>query len=118
MLEFKFETWLDYFIFFIIIIKFVFLFTSIGNFLISYSENELAKLIDSKLLYWRERTTFIFSISMAILLIYYFNPYVPAPKIDKNTRLLFFLFGCVLILTGNWVFFIQDSIWYKKLYLT
>jgi cell division protein FtsW (lipid II flippase) len=118
MVELKFETWLDYFIFFIIIIKIVFLFTSIGHVLITYSENEVAKQIDPNLLYWKERTTFIFTISMAILLIYYFNPYVPAPKIDKNTRFLFFLFGCVLIITAEWIYFIKDSVWYKKMNLT
>lgn len=118
MIEFKFKTWLDYFLFFIIIIKIVFLTTSIGHVLITYSENERAKQIDTQLLYWKERTTFIFTISMAILLIYYFRPYSTAPIIDKNTRFLFFLFGCVLILSGEWIFFIKDSIWYKQMNFT
>ena len=118
MIEFKFETWLDYFLFFIIIIKIVFLFTSVSHVLITYSENEAARQIDTKLLYWKERTTFIFTISMAMLLIYYFNPYNKLPKIDKNTRFLFFLFGCVLILTGEWIYFIKESFWYKQMKFT
>jgi hypothetical protein len=35
--------------------------------------------------------------------------------IDKEAKLLLFLFGFVLLLTENWSTFLQESIWFKRL---
>lgn len=52
---------------------------------------------------YKEKADFIFTMLMAVLLIYTFNPKFGSMKnMDSETRLLFSLFGCILILTGNW----------------
>ncbi len=98
----KFETEIDYLVFFIILIKIVFMLSAIGHIYFSHSTKPYAKKIDDKLVYFHEITEFIFIISMAILLIYYFNPRFPKKQINEETSLLFFLFGWILVLTAKW----------------
>ena len=89
--------------------------SAIGHLILSHSTNENANKIDPKLVYWKERTEFIFTISMAILLIYQFHPYSHKKQITHETGLLFFLFGWILIITAKWNLFITESTWYKKI---
>jgi hypothetical protein len=111
----KLETSLDYFIFFIILIKIVFIISAIGHLILSHSTNSKAQKIDPKLIYWKERTEFIFIVSMAILLIYHFNPRLSKKPIGEETALLFFLFGWILIFTAKWSLFIHEAPWYKNI---
>lgn len=113
----KFDTTLDYFIFFIILIKIVFIVSAIGHIILTYfSKNkEIQQKIDPKLLYWKERTEFVFIASMAILLIYHFNPRFSKKTISEETALLFFLFGWILLFTAKWELFFTESNWYKQL---
>lgn len=111
----KFETEIDYFVFFIILIKIVFMLSAIGHIYFSHSTKSNAKKIDDKLLYFKERTEFIFIISMSILLIYHFNPRFSKKPINQETSLLFFLFGWVLIITAKWSLFITEAPWYKRI---
>lgn len=113
-MQLKFETSLDFFIFFIILIKIVFIISAIGHLILSHSTNTKAKQIDPKLVYWKERTEFIFIISMAILLIYHFNPRLSKKPISEETALLFFLFGWILIFTAKWSLFVTEAPWYKQ----
>ena len=69
---------------------------------------------DVKLVYWKERTEFIFVICMSLLLIYYFRPGHMKP-IDRETSLLFFLFGWILIITAKWSDFFASAKWDKDL---
>ena len=109
----KFETTPDYFLFFIILIKIIFIISAIGHVLLTYSTNKkLQKKVDPKLLYWKERTEFIFYASMAVLLIYYFRPEHNKP-INKESALLFFLFGWILLSTADWGLFFKEAPWYK-----
>ena len=110
----KLESSLDYFIFFIILVKIVFIISAIGHVILSHSTSSQAEKIDPTLVYWKERTEFIFIISMAILLIYSFNPRYKKP-IGKETGLLFFLFGWILIITAKWSIFIHEARWYKTI---
>lgn len=110
---FKFNTWLDFFIVFIILVKIVFIFSALGHKLLSHSTSNKSQTIDSKLVYWKDRTEFIFTIAMSVLLIYYFNPRLSKKRINEEAELLFFLFGCILIFTANWDVFIHDALWYK-----
>lgn len=113
-MQLKFETSLDYFVFFIILVKIVFIFSAIGHVILSHSVSSQAKNIDPKLVYWKERTEFIFIISMAILLIYHFNPRLAKKPVGEETALLFFLFGWILIFTAKWSLFIHEAPWYKR----
>lgn len=95
----KFEKFIDFFVFFIIIIKIIFIVTSIGHIYLSRSKTN--PQLDGKLYFWKNRTEFIFTIAMSLLLIYYFNPR-RSETIDKETKILFFLFGWILIFTADW----------------
>jgi len=64
--------------------------------------------------FWKERTEFIFIISMSVLLIYHFNPRLSKKEVSEESALLFFLFGWVLIFTAKWSLFINEAPWYKK----
>ena len=109
----KFETSLDFFVFFIILIKIIFIISAIGHLILSHSKSTQAENLDPTLVYWKERTEFIFIISMAILLIYHFYPSLYKKSISEETSLLFFLFGWILILTAKWSIFIHEAPWYK-----
>jgi len=111
----KLETSLDYFIFFIVLIKIIFIISAIGHLILSHSTSSKAEKIDPKLVYWKERTEFIFIVSMAVLLIYHFNPRLSKKPIGEETALLFFLFGWILIFTAKWSLFIHEAPWYTKI---
>ena len=111
----KFETSLDLFILFIVLIKIVFVLSAIGHLVLSHSANtDLQKKVDPKLTYWKERTEFIFIISMSLLLIYHFKP-GNNKTLSEETSLLFFLFGIILLLTAKWSIFIKEAPWYKRI---
>ena len=116
-MHFKFETTMDYFIFFIILIKLVFIISAIGHIFLTYfSKNkEIQDRVDPKLLYWKERTEFVFIASMAILLIYHFNPHLSKKPISEETAILFFLYGWIILFTAKWELFFTESNWYKQL---
>lgn len=60
--------------------------------------------------YWRERTEFIFIVLMAFLIIYLFNPTMNKTVIiDKETKILFFTFGIILLITSKWSVFFHES---------
>ena len=111
---------LDYLVYAIIFIKLLFIFSSLGHWITSnVKDNEnvnqiLAYRIDENLLYWKERTEFIFMILMSILLILHFNPHI-ANKIHINaeTSLLFYMFGIILIISAKWELFFYESKWYQ-----
>jgi hypothetical protein len=108
----------DYFVYFIILIKIIFMLSAIGHVFLSYSVKKTGDKTkekeDEKLVYWKERTEFIFTISMSILLIHHFNPRTPRTTIDRETGILFFLFGWVLIITSKWSDFFKSAPWHKK----
>jgi len=114
-MQLKFETLLDYFVFFIILVKIVFIISAIGHVFLSHSTNLKANYIDPKLVYWKERMEFVFIISMSILLVYHFNPRMSRKPISEETGLLFFLFGWILIFTAKWSIFIHEAPWYQTL---
>ncbi len=66
--------------------------------------------LDKKVLYWKERFEFIFIAAMSILLIYLFNPRSNKNIVlDKETKILLFLFGFILLITAKWDIFIKES---------
>jgi len=118
----KFEKPVDMFVLFIILIKIVFILSSIGHVILSHMSKKNEKngkeakkeKEDAKLVYWKERTEFIFVICMSLLLIYYFRPGHMKP-IDSETSLLFFLFGWILIITAKWSNFFASAKWYSNI---
>jgi hypothetical protein len=110
----KFETWLSTFVFFIIFIKLAFMVTIIGN---AYNNKVLHNdTLSSSFTYWKERTEFIFTFCMAILLILIFHPrYKNQIYVNKEISLLFFIFGFVILFTSNWSLFISNAGWYNTI---
>jgi hypothetical protein len=109
----KFQNTSDFFLLFIIFVKVVFAISAVGHFILTHVQNSNIKnKIDTKFMYWKERTEFIFIASMSVLLIYYFKP-GKRVSMDSETTLLFFLFGWVLLLTAKWDLFFKEARWYK-----
>jgi hypothetical protein len=103
---------LDIYLYFIIFIKLIF---SITYFLHIYfskvnPNSEKGQEIDPKIVFWKERTEFIFIASMSALMIYLFNPWKNEPLfINEETKVLFYVLGWVLLVTANWAVFFKES---------
>jgi hypothetical protein len=103
---------LDIYIYFIVFIKLIF---SITYFLHIYfikviPNSEKGQEIDPKIVFWKERTEFIFIASMSVLMIYLFNPWRNEPLfINEETKVLFYVLGWVLLITANWAVFFKES---------
>ena len=103
----------NFFIYVIITSKVGFIITSLINKRLKRTGKENTKL-NKSIIIWKERFEFIFMNLMAVLLIYVF--YTKANRsesISKETKLLLFLFGFVLLITANWSEFIENSLFNK-----
>ena len=114
-MTFKIDSGLDLFEYFIILIKFIFLFTAVGHIFLSHSSRNRAKELDPEFELLKERTEFVFIICMSILLIYYFNPRYSKKQISHESSILFFMFGWAMIVTAKWTLFFDESPLYKKI---
>jgi hypothetical protein len=114
MFELKLDTGLDYYVIFLIIIKTIFVVAALGHVVLTHTTSSFDKY-DTKLVYWKERTEFIFIVSMSVLLIYYFHPLLKPAPMSSETRLLFFLFGWILLVTAKWKIFITEAPWFEKI---
>lgn len=95
------------FIIFVIIIKLCFIILALTHAYLKAKKRENTEL-NKKVVFWKDRLEFIFILSMSLLLIYIFNPrYDRHNFIDYETKLLFYLFGFVLIITAKWDIFIR-----------
>jgi len=108
-MKLKFDTTLDFFIIFIVIIKIIFILSAITTTILHFSMTHnnsnvnIKNKINNNMLIIKEKTEFVFIISMSLLLLYYFNPRSsPKPHITEESSILFFLFGCILIITAKW----------------
>lgn len=97
---------------FIFLIKIGFIIMTITHIYLQAKGKEKSDL-DKNILYWKERFEFIFIAMMSILLIYLFNPRVDrSVLIDKETKILLYLFGFILLITAKWNLFINYN--YEK----
>jgi hypothetical protein len=113
----NFQKQFDFFILFIIFIKIFFITFAIAHILLTYSHNAYINKFnkyDPQLVYWKERTEFIFNISMAILLIYFFRPNKMIP-INRESGLMLYFFGWTVLLTAKWTLFFHEATWYEKI---
>jgi hypothetical protein len=114
MFKLNLDTKLDYYVVFLIIIKCIFASAALGHLLLAHTDTSFDKY-DSTLVYWKERTEFVFITSMSILLIYYFHPFVKSDPMSHETKLLFFIFGWILLITANWKIFITEAPWFERI---
>lgn len=100
---------------FIILIKIGFILMSVTHIYLKAKGQEKSDL-DENILYWKDRFEFIFIALMALLLIYTFNPRTDRSiLIDNETKLLFYLFGFVLLITAKWDIFFKESRFFKQI---
>jgi phosphatidylglycerophosphate synthase len=105
----------DMYIILVIIIKVLFVITAITH-LYYKTKGEIGTKKDKEILYWKDRLEFIFIILMAFLLIYLFNPRQQKPHIiDKETKILLYLFGFILLITAKWGAFFDEAKWFAYL---
>jgi hypothetical protein len=99
----------DIYVTFIFLIKIGFILMAISHIYLK-TKGKADSDLDKKILYWKERFEFIFIAAMAILLIYLFNPRsVKNIIIDKETKILLYLFGFILLITAKWDLFFKES---------
>lgn len=112
----KTEEIVKWFVLFIIVVKFAYSFAYYGNLIITSVSDEFSKEFkkyEDNLFYWKTIIEFIFGLCMSILLIYHFYPdkgTIQRPiMVDKETRLLFLLYGFILIFTAKWTIFFDEK---------
>lgn len=106
---------IDSFIRFVFFIKLLYVFSSVYAFyLISRKKDDTE--VYHRVEYWKERFEFIFMICMSILLVYFFSPLTGnVLRFDGETKLLFFVFGLILLIRVNWKLFFTESVWFSML---
>lgn len=115
----KLESAIDFFVLFVMFVKLVFIVSAIGHAVLHLfvATSPQAAKIDPQLLFWKERTEFVFKASMSFLLIHHFRP-GHNRVVNGELSLLFFLFGWILIFTADWHQFFESSPWRHSLALT
>ena len=99
----------DIYITFIFLIKIGFIIMALTHLYLKLKHRENSDL-DKKILYWKERFELIFILLMSLLLIYLFNPrYDKSTLIDRETKILLYLFGFILLITAKWSVLIKES---------
>ena len=100
----------DTYLIFIVGVKILFLLSALGYFYYSHfskSPVTAAKTLQFQL--WKERTESIFILSMTILLLYLFYPRKIPIVTNRETNLLLFIFGCILLIDIVKKFFVSYS---------
>lgn len=118
----NFEYFLDKFlvplIYILIVIKIIFLFSILAKVYIVkiLKDDKIIKKYYKKLEKIKERTEFIFIFLTSIMMIAIFYPRQNNLKyIDSHVKLLFYLFGWVLIITAKWNLFFHESPLFKNI---
>ena len=96
----------DCLIYFTFFIKIIFIGSAIS---IKYLEHKNKNANTQTLVFWKERSEFIFKACLSLILILLFNPRKKTPLIDTETKLLLYLYGFIVILQANWGQFIKES---------
>ena len=87
---------------FIIFIKFAMVCLAITHLYLKFKKQTDSEL-DQKIVYFKEKTEFIFIALMACLLIYLFNPMIDmSDLINRETKFVLYLFGFILLITAKW----------------
>jgi predicted cation transporter len=114
----NFENLLVLLIYIIIGIKILFLFSTLSNLFLTkiIKNDDLISKYSEKLKKIKEQTEFVFIFLTSILMIAIFYPRQNNMKyINEHVKLLFYLFGWILIITANWNLFFHESIFLKKI---
>ena len=106
---------LDKYVLFIFMVKIIFIILALTNVYLKIKKSKDKKLL-AVIEYWKQRAEFVFIALMSMLLIYIFNPRTNRILlINKESKLLFYLFGFILLITAKWEVFITDSFLLKRI---
>ena len=94
-----FKNYYDYFIIFIIVVKVIYYSIYVIDFLLKLNEKHNLDIY-IKLEEFKKILNITFNTSMAILLLYLFNPFYKSIEIDKNVKGLLFLYAIILFLSN------------------
>jgi hypothetical protein len=119
-MKFNIKYALEIIVYFIIIIKIMFLISTLGVLLFSFykKDSTTSKMFQEQFSYWKHVTEFIFMASMALLLLFIFSPWHKHHHkvyITEDLVFLFFLFGCIILITLDWSLFFTESKVFKAL---
>lgn len=98
----------SYFVVFIYLLKLSYIFLSLYKIYIK-DKTPYDYLHIQNIQFWKERIEFTFIICMAILLLSSFYPGSKDNPISHDKRVLFFVFGTILIITAKWEDFFDES---------
>ena len=107
--------YLKIYLIFVVFVKCLFLFFALRHLyframLLKQPNNATYKESLEKTKIYKDKTEFVFTNLMALLFIYIFNPRNQNEKyIEKETKLLMYIFGFVIIITSDWNQFISES---------
>jgi hypothetical protein len=108
---FTIEWFIEIFVYFIIVIKILFLITSISYLLLSHITNPSNKIKSLNVFFlgWKSKIELVFTILMSCLIIFIFTPWRDNTVfLTTEIKFLFYLFGFILILGANWELIIPD----------
>lgn len=95
---FKFEKVIDYFLFIMLVVKFIFLISAIGHVITIKSKNPKIQQHELLMRKISETTEMIFIFGMSLFLIYFFFPRRKSFPINTETALLLFAYGIVMFI--------------------
>ena len=106
-----------YFIYFIILVKGLFLFFVVWNFYLKKKHgngggNGSAETkLEKRISYCKNLTENLFMVLVSVLLIYLFNPYHENKYLldDKYVKTLLFIYGILMLITFDWTVFASYS---------
>jgi len=102
---FELDNIIEFIIYIIIVIKILFLITTIGYLILSHARKKTRKTMefDEKFLKWKEKFEFVFIVMMSCLLIFIFTPWGDNEHYMTSTmKFLFYMFGFILIFSADW----------------
>ena len=103
------NTILCYFIYFIILVKCLFLFFAVWNFYLKkkHGRGDGETKLEKRISYCKNLTENLFMVLVSVLLIYLFNPYHENKYLldDKYVKALLFIYGILILVTFDWTVF-------------
>ena len=100
---------------FIIFVKFLFACLAITHLYLKLKHRTDSDL-DKQIIYYKERLEFVFVALMSGLLIFLFNPRLDdrSKFLTRETKLVLYLLGVILLITAKWGVFFQESTYFKR----
>ena len=100
---------IDYYITFVFIIKLLYALSASIAFYLSYTKKDNGEFYED-LVFWRDRFEFMFVACMSTLILFFFYPKSTKPMdFDFETKLLFYVYGWIVLLKANWKMFFGES---------